>query len=149
MILTGYLVTVVVLCMTVFVSGYVSARDDGRYTNNPLHKWFDQLASGKGLCVWFVDGFSIQDVDWDTQDGRYRVRLHGEWIVVPDSAGPQPEPSLLRVGCCVALHGCGWGDTNPLLHAGRRGLSLFRCRSSGASKSSLPACCSNLTVPAV
>jgi hypothetical protein len=62
------------------------ARDDGRYANDPLHAWFDQLASGKGLCCSFADGFKVEDVDWDTQDGHYRVRLHGEWIVVPDSA---------------------------------------------------------------
>ena len=49
--------------------------------------WFDQLASGKGLCCSFADGVSVQDVDWDTtQDGRYRVRLNGQWIVVPDAA---------------------------------------------------------------
>ena len=62
------------------------ARDDGRYADDPLHAWFDQLASGKGMCCSFADGFSVQDVDWDTQDGKYRVRLHGEWIIVPDNA---------------------------------------------------------------
>jgi hypothetical protein len=62
----------------------VEARDDGRYANSPLHAWFDHLASGNGLCCSFADGFSVQDVDWDTQDGKYRVRLYGEWIVVPD-----------------------------------------------------------------
>jgi hypothetical protein len=62
------------------------ARDDGRYANESLHAWFDQLASGKGLCCSFADGVSIQDVDWDTRDGRYRVRLHGEWIFVPQTA---------------------------------------------------------------
>lgn len=62
------------------------ARDDGRYANDPLKSWFDQLASGRGLCCSFADGFSIQDVDWDTQDGHYRVRLNGAWIDVPDSA---------------------------------------------------------------
>jgi hypothetical protein len=64
------------------------ARDDGRYSDmKPSMKaWFDQLASGKGLCCSFADGFSVTDVDWDTQDGRYRVRLHGEWIVVPENA---------------------------------------------------------------
>ena len=30
--------------------------------------------------------FSLQDVDWDTQEGHYRVRIQGEWIVVPDAA---------------------------------------------------------------
>ncbi len=62
------------------------ARDDGRYANEPLHAWFDQLASGKGLCCSFVDGFKVENVDWDTEDGSYRVRLHGEWITVLENA---------------------------------------------------------------
>jgi len=61
-------------------------RDDGRYANSPLKSWFDRLASGNGLCCSFADGFRVDDVDWDTQDGHYRVRLNGEWIVVPDSS---------------------------------------------------------------
>ena len=77
----------VALCTTIFAASGVSSRDlDGRYANSPLKQWFDQLASGKGLCCSFADGFSVQDVDWDTQDGRYRVRLQGEWVVVPDTA---------------------------------------------------------------
>ncbi|HML08454.1 MAG TPA: hypothetical protein VK430_10065 [Xanthobacteraceae bacterium] len=85
--LTGLIVAVVVLCSTVFVANSACARDlDGRYANSPLKPWFDQLASGKGLCCSFADGVKVEDVDWDTQDGRYRVRLNGEWIVVPDVA---------------------------------------------------------------
>ena len=77
--LIGPTVAMVALCMTVFFAGGVSARDpDGRYANSPLKQWFDQLASGKGLCCSFADGVSVQDVDWDTQDGSYRVRLQGE-----------------------------------------------------------------------
>ena len=62
------------------------ARDDGRYADQKLHDWFQGLASKKGLCCSFADGSSISDVDWDVRDGRYLVRLHGEWIVVPDAA---------------------------------------------------------------
>jgi hypothetical protein len=64
------------------------ARDDGRYaTMNPAtHAWFDHLASGKGLCCSFADGFSIEDVDWDTDGARYRVRVDGQWIDVPEAA---------------------------------------------------------------
>jgi hypothetical protein len=64
------------------------ARDDGRYANSPLKSWFDQLASGKGLCCSFADGVTIEDVDWDTANakGGYRVRLAGAWIDVPDAA---------------------------------------------------------------
>ena len=64
----------------------IPVRDDGRYAGSPLKDWFDRLASGKGLCCSFADGFKVEDVDWDTQDGRYRVRLGGEWIAVPDDA---------------------------------------------------------------
>jgi hypothetical protein len=85
--LTGPSLAVVALCMIVFVSSDTSARDtDGKYANSPLKSWFDQLASGKGLCCSFADGVSVQDVDWDTLNGRYRVRLHGEWVLVPESA---------------------------------------------------------------
>ena len=42
----------------------MQARDnDGKYANSPLKSWFDQLASGKGLCCSFADGVSVQDVD--------------------------------------------------------------------------------------
>ena len=85
--LTGPTVAAIALCITMFAANDVSARDpDGRYANSPLKQWFDQLASGKGLCCSFADGFSVQDVDWETQDGSYRVRLQGEWVVVPDEA---------------------------------------------------------------
>ena len=59
---------------TILVPAQLVARDDGRFANSPLKPWFDRLASGKGLCCSFADGFSVQDVDWDTQEGHYRVR---------------------------------------------------------------------------
>jgi hypothetical protein len=71
---------------TILVPDQLVARDDGRFANSPLKPWFDRLASGKGLCCSFADGFSVQDVDWDTQDGHYRVRVYGQWLVVPDDA---------------------------------------------------------------
>jgi hypothetical protein len=80
------IVTVVALCISTFVPNNLSARDDGRYANSPLKQWFDRLASGKGLCCSFADGLSVEDIDWDSQDGRYRVRLQGQWVVVPDDA---------------------------------------------------------------
>lgn len=70
------------------------AFDDGRYANSPLKAWFDQLASQRGLCCSFADGFSLADVDWDVQCAtvagveqcRYRVRVDGDWLDVPDDA---------------------------------------------------------------
>jgi hypothetical protein len=82
--LTGLLV--LTLCTGLFVPNHSFARDDGRFTDTPLRQWFDQLESARGLCCSFADGVSIQDVDWETRDGGYRVRLHGLWFVVPDAA---------------------------------------------------------------
>src|SRR5260370_8263787 len=77
---------VLAFCLTLLVPGQLRARDDGRFANSPLKPWFDRLASGKGLCCSFADGVSVQDVDWDAQDGHYRVRIDGQWVVVPDVA---------------------------------------------------------------
>lgn len=70
------------------------ARDlDGRFAASPLKPWFDHLASKKGLCCSFADGYAIEDADWTTKDGHYRVRLpvlqgssEFEWVDVPDDA---------------------------------------------------------------
>ncbi len=63
------------------------ARDpDGRYANSPLKEWFDGLRSGKGPCCSDADGSAVSDVDWESKDGHYRVRLDGAWIDVPDEA---------------------------------------------------------------
>ena len=63
------------------------ARDlDGKYANSPLHGWFEQLASKKGRCCSDADGMAITDVDWESHDGHYRVRIDGEWVDVPEEA---------------------------------------------------------------
>jgi hypothetical protein len=65
---------------------WAMARDDGRYANSPLKPWFDSLKSGRGPCCSNADGIAVADPDWDLQGSHYRVRLDGEWIVVPDDA---------------------------------------------------------------
>jgi hypothetical protein len=75
-----------VVALVVGLSDSAFARDDGRYANEPLKNWFDNLTSSKGKCCSFADGFSVSDVDWDTEDGHYRVLLHGEWVNVPNSS---------------------------------------------------------------
>ena len=63
------------------------ARDpDGRYANSPLKEWFDRLRSGKGPCCSDADGSAVSDVDWESSNGRYRVRIEGEWVDVPEES---------------------------------------------------------------
>jgi hypothetical protein len=77
---------VIIIWIVIFVPSCSYARDDGRFANSPLKEWFDRLASRNGLCCAFADGVSVQDVDWDSQEGHYRVRIYGQWYVVPDAA---------------------------------------------------------------
>ncbi len=67
----------------------VLARDiDGRYAQQDpeMHRWFEHLASRKGPCCSDADGVTVEDTDWDFEEGHYRVYLKDLWIVVPDDA---------------------------------------------------------------
>jgi hypothetical protein len=59
------------------------AHDPGR---PELNAWFDHLASKNGLCCSNADGTALSDVDWESKDGHYRVRLDNAWVEVPDDA---------------------------------------------------------------
>ena len=75
-----------VLLGAVFLTSPTLARDDGRYANSPLKPWFESLHSGYGQCCSDADGSAVSDVDWESKNGHYRVRLDGTWIDVPDEA---------------------------------------------------------------
>lgn len=86
-------ITLVALAFAILVGGHgpkpdsADARDvDGRYANSPLHSWFESLHSGKGPCCSDADGTALSDIDWETKEGHYRVRIEGQWWDVPDEA---------------------------------------------------------------
>lgn len=64
------------------------ARDvDGRWASSPHHNWFKSLKSKAGvLCCDGADGERVADPDWKTQNGKYLVRLKGQWIEVPEES---------------------------------------------------------------
>jgi hypothetical protein len=75
--------------LTALVSQLGHARDvDGHYAaqNPELHQWFEGLKSGKGPCCSDADGTAVSDVDWESANGHYKVRLDNEWVDVPDEA---------------------------------------------------------------
>jgi hypothetical protein len=73
---------VALLAPAIVLAGHALAHDAG----SPLKPWFDSLKSGKGPCCSDADGAVVADVDWESKDGHYRVRLEGQWIDVPDDA---------------------------------------------------------------
>jgi hypothetical protein len=51
-----------------------------------LNGWYQSLRSGKGPCCDGSDARRVDDADWESQDGHYRVRIDGEWVDVPRDA---------------------------------------------------------------
>lgn len=52
-----------------------------------LKPWFESLRSRANTpCCDGSDATRLDDVDWESRDGRYRVRLSGQWMDVPEDA---------------------------------------------------------------
>jgi hypothetical protein len=78
---TGFALAAIAVCL--FALAPARAAEGDGHSSSPLHAWFDNLASGRGLCCSFADGLSVQDVDWDTQDGRYGASCMGSGLSFP------------------------------------------------------------------
>lgn len=51
-----------------------------------LNNWYKGLSAGGVPCCDGSDAVRLSDVDWESKDGKYRVRIYGQWVDVPDSA---------------------------------------------------------------
>ena len=58
-----------------------------------LNSWYKSLRSSKGPCCDGSDATRVDDADWESKDGHYRVRIDGEWVDVPNEA-VVPGPNL-------------------------------------------------------
>lgn len=53
--------------------------------NHPeMEGWFRSLHSKGG--AWCCNGDDAEEAEWDTSGGKYRVRIEGQWLDVPDDA---------------------------------------------------------------
>ena len=84
------IISTLVMIALIFSIKFALAHDASR---PELNAWFDKLASAKGLCCSFADGYAVEDADWESKDGHYRVRIpkkangtEMEWVDVPDYA---------------------------------------------------------------
>jgi hypothetical protein len=77
-----FLVAAVVLIVAVSA---VLAHDHNR---PGLDKWYESLKSGRGPCCGgpSVDATTLDGPDWELRGGKYRVRIEGIWVDVPDAA---------------------------------------------------------------
>jgi hypothetical protein len=78
----------IVAAVLLYLTFGAVARDDGRYQNvDPnIKTWIRGLTDKKGNgCCDTADGYPAE-VEWDNDSGSYRVRIDGQWHVVPDDA---------------------------------------------------------------
>ncbi len=65
------------------------ACDLGQYSRVPqeIRAWVESLADGKGIpCCATADGTVPDEFTWDIGASHYRVKVYGQWVVVPDGA---------------------------------------------------------------
>lgn len=96
-VLMGGVGALLLISILLMVSTISNARAVGsQYAESPLKPWFDTLRSALGPCCSDADGYAISDADWESRDGRYRVRIPRSneeadknvliWVDVPDAA---------------------------------------------------------------
>ncbi len=80
-----WIIIVLIIALTVYLIAYVEAHE--RHVVGPtLKQWFDSLESGRGPCCSNADGTALSEVDWESINGRYRVKIGDRWYDVPDEA---------------------------------------------------------------
>jgi hypothetical protein len=80
------------------------ARDNGQYTqvSPEIRTWVEGLTDKQGHgCCATADGFRPEEVEWDTSENSYRVRIDGHWFTVPDEAVVK-EPN--RIGYAIVWY---------------------------------------------
>jgi hypothetical protein len=75
-----------VICVAMLSISITSRARAHDYHHPELNHWYESLHSGKGPCCDRSEAKRIDDADWETRDGRYRVRIDGEWVDVPNDA---------------------------------------------------------------
>jgi hypothetical protein len=112
--------TMFVLCaamLSISSIGHVRGHD---YRHPELNGWYESLHSGKGPCCNGSEAKRVDDADWESKEGHYRVRIDGEWVEVPNEAvvsGPKLRWSHDGV---ALLH--KWSSEGALLHGRTHGV---------------------------
>jgi hypothetical protein len=76
-------ISVAILTVLLLLSLPALAHD---HEHPELNGWYQGLHSGKGACCDGSEAVHLADVDWESRDGHYRVRIADEWWDVPDWA---------------------------------------------------------------
>lgn len=103
------------IVMFACITSFAFAHDKMHPVSDKMHDWFMGLRSEKGPCCADADGNVVQDADWETNNGHYRVKVDKEWYDVPDDAVVKA-PNLFGPTMVWPMYSYGWGGgTTPRL----------------------------------
>lgn len=83
---TGWIIFILatIIAFVFLVSALLGAARAHDHNHPDLNGWFRSLHSKGG--AWCCTGDDAEEAEWDTAGGKYRVRIDGQWIDVPDEA---------------------------------------------------------------
>ncbi|WLB49244.1 hypothetical protein QIH93_15120 [Bradyrhizobium ottawaense] len=77
-------ITASVISLVFFVTALVGVARAHDHNHPNLDGWFKSLHSKGG--AWCCNGDDAEEAEWDTAGGKYRVKIDGQWIDIPDEA---------------------------------------------------------------
>jgi hypothetical protein len=86
---TGTPLRILIALLLVIAIGFVAIKAASAHDHSrpDLKPWFESLRSRAGAyCCDGSDYTRLEDVDWESRDGGYRVRIDGQWVDVPEGA---------------------------------------------------------------
>jgi hypothetical protein len=77
-----WIITVLVVsCAVILISHGAYSHEHGQDVSG----WFKSLQNRKQMsCCDGSDAMRLDDVDWESKDGHFRVRIEGQWYDVPE-----------------------------------------------------------------
>jgi hypothetical protein len=78
-----FMIVVSAVMLPLMAAGSAGAHD---HQHPELNHWYESLRSGKGPCCDGSEATRLDDADWESKDGHYRVHIGDEWVDVPNEA---------------------------------------------------------------
>jgi hypothetical protein len=97
----------IILIVVFLVITSAFARSISDHPANPpeISDWLRSLKNNRGMsCCDWADGMRLEDPDWEWNGSGYRVRINGDWVVVPDDA-VLPGPNKLGIAIVWRFNG--------------------------------------------
>ena len=97
--------------LSISTIGHARAHD---HQHPELNSWYESLYSGKGPCCDGSDAERVDDADWETKDGHYRVALLASGLMFRTTLSWMDQPRWPHDGLALlSERRFGWRQMLP------------------------------------